>query len=76
MITVIKDIETTNKLPTNITTNIVWIKYTIFTNKQIKVQVYSLISSLKIYHPNLHFTPWSLDLFIRAISTTRRAYSV
>ena len=26
---------------------------------------YSLISSLKIYHPTLRFTPWSLDLFIR-----------
>ena len=30
-----------------------------------KVQVYSLISSLKTYHPTLHLTPWSLDLFIR-----------
>ena len=29
-----------------------------------KVQVYSLISSLKTYHPTLHLTPWSLDLFI------------
>ena len=29
------------------------------------VQVfYSLISSLKTYHRTLHFTPWSLDLFI------------
>ena len=26
---------------------------------------YSLISSLKTCHPTLHFTPWSLDLFIR-----------
>ena len=26
---------------------------------------YSLISSLKTYHRTLHFTPWSLDLFIR-----------
>ena len=25
---------------------------------------YSLISSLKTYHRTLHFTPWSLDLFI------------
>ena len=25
---------------------------------------YSLISSLKTNHPTLHFTPWSLDLFI------------
>ena len=32
---------------------------------RVKVQVYSLISSLKIYHPTIHFTPWSLDLFIR-----------
>ena len=29
------------------------------------MQVYSLISSVKTYHPTLHFTPWSLDLFIR-----------
>ena len=29
------------------------------------MQVYSLISSLKTYHPTLHLTPWSLDLFIR-----------
>ena len=33
--------------------------------KKVKVQVYSLISSLKTYHPTLHLTPWSLDLFIR-----------
>ena len=26
---------------------------------------YSLIWSLKIYHPTLRFIPWSLDLFIR-----------
>ena len=32
---------------------------------KIKVQVYSLISSLKTYHPTLHLTLWSLDLFIR-----------
>ena len=32
---------------------------------QVKVQVcYSLISCLKTYHRTLHFTPWSLDLFI------------
>ena len=31
----------------------------------LKVQVfYYLISSLKTYHRTLHFTPWSLDLFI------------
>ena len=29
------------------------------------MQVCSLISSLKTYHPTLHLTPWSLDLFIR-----------
>ena len=29
-----------------------------------KVQVYSLMSSLKTYHPTSHLTPWSLDLFI------------
>ena len=29
------------------------------------VSVYSLIASLKTCHPTLHFTPWSLDLFIR-----------
>ena len=29
------------------------------------MQVYSLISSLKTYHPTLHLTPWSLNLFIR-----------
>ena len=32
---------------------------------KVMVQVYSLISSLKTYHPILHFTPWSLDPFIR-----------
>ena len=32
---------------------------------KVKVQAYSLISSLKTYHPTLHLTPWSLDLFIR-----------
>ena len=32
---------------------------------KVKVQIYSLISSLKTYHPTLHLTPWSLDLFIR-----------
>ena len=32
---------------------------------KVKVKVYSLISSLKTYHPTLHLTPWSLDLFIR-----------
>ena len=32
---------------------------------KVKVQVYSLISSLKTYHPTSHLTPWSLDLFNR-----------
>ena len=32
---------------------------------KVKVQAYSLISSLKTYHPTLHLTLWSLDLFIR-----------
>ena len=32
---------------------------------KVKVKVYSLKSSLKTYHPTLHLTPWSLDLFIR-----------
>ena len=34
---------------------------------KVKVQVYSLISSLKTYHSTLHLTPWSLDLFIRVL---------
>ena len=29
------------------------------------VGLYSLISGLKTYHPTLHVSPWSLDLFIR-----------
>ena len=29
------------------------------------MQIYSLISSLKTYHPTLYLTPWSLYLFIR-----------
>ena len=29
------------------------------------MQVYSLISGLKIYHPTSHFTRWSMDLLIR-----------
>ena len=29
------------------------------------MQVYSLISRLKTYHPTLHLTSWSLELFIR-----------
>ena len=30
-----------------------------------QVQDYCLVSNLKTYHPTLHFTSWSLDLFIR-----------
>ena len=33
-------------------------------NKKVKVHAYSLISSLKIHHPSLRFTPWSLECFI------------
>ena len=32
---------------------------------KINVQAYSLISSLKTYHPTLHFIYWLLVLFIR-----------
>ena len=32
---------------------------------KVKVHVYSLISNLKTYHPTLHLTTLSLDLFIR-----------
>ena len=43
---------------------------------KVKVQVSSLISSLKTYHPTLHLTPWSLDLLIVCpISAPQRAYS-
>ena len=38
---------------------------TLYIITKVRVQVYSLISSLKTYHPTLHLTPWSLDLFIR-----------
>ena len=31
----------------------------------VKVKVYRMLPSLKTYQPSLHFTPWSLDLFIR-----------
>ena len=38
----------------------------IMVGEKVKVQVfYSLISSLKSYHRTSHFTPCSLDLFIR-----------
>ena len=39
-------------------------QYQMTTTLKVKV-VYSLITSLKTYHPTLHFTPSSLDLFIR-----------
>ena len=35
------------------------------TNVQVKMQVYSLISSRKTYQLTLQITPWSLDLFVR-----------
>ena len=40
------------------------------------MQVYSLISSLKTYHPTSHFTPWSLDLFIRGPSQLHGEHTV
>ena len=43
---------------------------------KVKVQVYSLISSLKTYHPTLHLTPWSLDLFIREPFQLHREHTV
>ena len=43
---------------------------------KVKVQVYSLISSLKTYHPSLHLTPFVTGpVHSCAISTPRRAYS-
>ena len=43
---------------------------------KLKVEIYSMISSLKTYHPTSHFKPWSLDVHLCAISTPRRAYSL
>ena len=43
---------------------------------KVKVQVYSLISSLKTYHATLHPTPWSLDLFIRVPSQLHGEHTV
>ena len=40
------------------------------------MQVYSLLSSLKTYHPILHFTPCSLDLFIRVSSQLHGEHTV
>ena len=40
------------------------------------MQVYSLISSLKTYHPTLDFTPWSLDLFISVPLQLHGEYTV
>ena len=34
------------------------------------------MSSLKIYHPTLHLTPWSLDLFIRVPFQLSREHTV
>ena len=45
-------------------------------SKKVKVKVYSLISSLKTYHPTLHLTPWSLDLFIRVPFQLHREHTV
>ena len=43
---------------------------------KVKVRVYSLISSLKIHHPTLHFYPLVTGpVHLCAISTPRRAYS-
>ena len=43
---------------------------------KVKVQVYSLISSMKTYHSTLHFTPLSLDLFIRVLFQFHRERTV
>ena len=43
---------------------------------KVKVQVYSLISSLKTYHPTLHLTPWSLDLFFCVPFQLHREHTV
>ena len=43
---------------------------------KVEVQVYRLISSLKTYHQTLHFTPWSLDLFILVPFQHHGEYSV
>ena len=43
---------------------------------KVKVQVYGLISSLKTYHPTLHLTPWSVDLFIRVAFQLHREHTV
>ena len=43
---------------------------------KVKVKVYSLISSLKTYHPTSHFTPWSLDLFIHVPSQLHGEHTV
>ena len=40
------------------------------------MQVCSLISSLKTYHPTLHLTPWSLDLFIRVSAQLHATHTV
>ena len=39
-------------------------------------RLYSLISSLKTYHPTSHFIPWSLDLLIRVPSQLHVAHTV
>ena len=46
------------------------------TIKKVKVQVYSLISSLKTYQLTSHISPWSLDLFIRVASELHGEHTV
>ena len=43
---------------------------------KVKVKIYSLISSLKTYHPTSHFNHWSLDLFIRVPSQLHGEHTV
>ena len=43
---------------------------------KVNVQVYSIISSLKTYHPALHFTLWSLNMFIRLSFQLHREHTV
>ena len=44
--------------------------------QKVKVQVYSLISSLKIYHSTLNLTPWSLDQLICVPFQLHREHTV
>ena len=58
---------TAQGLRTSILSTIILLELYNIQKVKVKVQVYSLISSLKTYHPTLHLTPWSLDLFIREL---------